>query len=179
MSDVTEMAVKFKPEVTPFQADPRNMGPVKKEAMRQKIIDFISMGKSIRDPDPYYASPAFMVPKPNGKWLTVVTLRHVNQMVEINVGGLPNLEVQLAWLPKRPAYFSLLDALFGFDMLRVNPECTNYFAISTIFGVHRNLVVPMGFGNTPFIYQERIVTKILGDVQAGAMFGRPHSSVLK
>ena len=47
--------------------------------MRQKIGDLIKMGMLIRDPDPYYASPAFMIPKKNGKWRMVVDLRHVNK----------------------------------------------------------------------------------------------------
>ena len=69
--------------------------------------------------------------------------------------------------------------LSGFDMLRVRPDCTQYFAISTVFGVFRMLATPMGFVNTPFIYQERIVAEILGGVNDGALFGRPHSGVLQ
>ena len=64
-------------------------------------------------------------------------------------------------------------------MLRVSPDCTQYFAISTIFGVYRMLAAPMGFVNTPFIYQERIVAEILGGVENDSLFGRPHSGVLQ
>ena len=56
----------------PFKVDTTGMGPAKKETMSQNIHYLIQVGMLLSDPDPCYASPAFMVPRPNGKWRIVV-----------------------------------------------------------------------------------------------------------
>ena len=94
-------------------------------------------------------------------------------MVEQQVNMLPEVEMQLSWLPSDVKYYASYDCLSGFDMLRVEPEATKCFGISTIFRCFRLVGAPMGFCNTPTVFKERLCREILGGVEEGGLFGRP------
>ena len=179
MSDLEALRVRLKPGTQPFQAEHRRMGPEVLKAMRSKIQDLVTMGMLQRDQDCYFSSPAFMVPKKNGTWRMVVDLRRVNACVEKIAVSLPNLEAQLSWLPSGIQYMAGMDMLSGFDLLRTHPEDTQYFGISTPFGTYRMLGAPMGYTNTPQIYQERMTQDILGAASEGAIFATTPEGVLQ
>ena len=124
MSNMTKMEVKLKEGVKPFRAANSIMDTVQKEAMRAEIIDLKQMGMLVRDPNPFFSSPAMMVPIPNapGQFRMVVDLRRVNQSVEVYAGSLPNIEMQTQWLPPGCTWFAEFDALSGFDMLNTSDE---------------------------------------------------------
>ena len=181
MSNMTKMEVKLKEGVKPFRAADRTMGTVQKEAMRAKINDLKQMGMLVRDPNPFFSSPAMMVPKPNapGQFRMLVDLRRVNESVEVNAGSLPNIEMQTQWLPPGCTWFAAFDALSGFDMLKTSDDASKYFAISTPFGCYRLLASPQGFVNTPFLYQERMINEVLGGTTEGSLFGTAPGGVLQ
>ena len=91
----------------------------------------------------------------------------VNDLVEVNKkcipvpNSLPNLEMQLSWLPAERRFMGLLDLLSGFDMLAVDDESSRLFCITTPFGIYRLLVSPQGFLNTPSIFMLRMIKYVL------------------
>ena len=129
------------------------------------------LGLIQREPNPYFACRGFCVPKGNGKLRFVIDMRPLNKIVERIVSNLPNLEMQLSWLERGTKYFGSLDHLSGFDMLRVIPEHTKYLCVSTVFGVYRLLFAPQGFLNSPTIYQDRVISSLLGGTSPGSLFG--------
>ena len=132
--------------------------------MRQKLNDLLKMRMIQRDKNPYFSSPCFMVPKKNGTYRLVVDLRDVNERVEESALVLPNLENQLTWVPPGCKYYGGLDCLSGFDMLATQEEDTKFFGISTPWGIFKMSGAPMGFINTPGVFQDRMVNEILGGV---------------
>ena len=118
------------------------------------------MGLLVKDSNPYYAPPAFIILEKNGKWRMVVDLCHLNDLVEMNAGRFPT------WGSARMAVRAL-------DIL----SCL--MRSQVLFGVDGMLAAPMGFVNTPFIYQERIVQEILGGVENDSSFRRPQARVLQ
>ena len=170
MANVEPMRVRLKPNVEPFRSEPRSMGRVKLNAMKEKLNALLSMRMIKRDENPFFSSPCFMVPKKKDRWRLVVDLRRVNLLCEQTAISLPNLEEQLSWFQPGNKLFAGLDLLSGFDMLRVHPEDTAYFGISTPWGTFRMLGSPIGFHSTPAIFQERMVNDLLGGIDRESGF---------
>ena len=119
-----------------------------------------------------------MVPKSNGKGRLVVDLRRLNECVVQVASTLPNLDMQLSWLPKGLKFFMSLDILSGFDMLKVHPEDQDFFCISTPFGCYKFHGSPQGYCNTPAVFQDRMVADILGGAQEGIFGGDPDGALV-
>ena len=176
LSKLSPLQVRLKPDAKPFTAEPRSMSSEKREALRKKLLDLQKMGMIQHEPNPFYSSPAFMVPKPsrNGekRWRMVIDMRDLNSQVEVNGNSLPNLESQLSWLDPESCYFASMDALSGFDLLPVHPAHSTFFCISTVYGCYKLLGAPMGFINTPSIYQDRLVNEVLNGISEDGLFGK-------
>ena len=67
LSDLPPMRVLLKDEIKSFIQKPRNLGPIKVEALRKKLVDLLRIGKLKSDDDPRFGSAIFMVPKSNYK----------------------------------------------------------------------------------------------------------------
>ena len=175
LSQLTPLQVRLKADAQPFTAEPRSMSGEKREALRQKLADLKQMGMIEHEPNPFFSSPAFMVPKPSKdgqkRWRMVIDMRKLNEQVEVNGNSLPNLESQLSWIDPESKYFASMDALSGFDLLPVHPAHSTFFCINTVFGCFKLLGAPMGFINTPSVYQDRLVTEILNGIEEDSLFG--------
>ena len=165
MSDLPPLQVRVKPGQAPVNENYRKLSVELKEVLRKKLNDLLRIKMIEHDDNPYWASPAFLVPKPNGvDWRMVIDLRRVNECCETQALKLPELEAQISYLPNEIAYMATFDMLSGFDLLRCHPDSTQYFGVTTIFGNFRLLGSPMGFKNTPSVYQNRLMRYILGGV---------------
>ena len=91
--------------------------------------------------------------------------------------NLQDAEMQLKNLHADVRYMASLDALSGFDLLRTEPNSTKYFGITTLFGNYKLLGAPMGYKNTPVIYQQRMINYVLGWSKDG-MFALPNAGAL-
>eukprot|EP00924_Labyrinthula_sp_SR-Ha-C_P014083 maker-scaffold_56-snap-gene-1.70-mRNA-1 protein AED:0.44 eAED:0.46 QI:0/0/0/1/1/1/2/0/153 len=124
-----------------------------------------------------WSSAAFMVPKVSGGFRMMVDLRKLKECVEVETTILPTVEQQINWFLLNAKFFALFDYLSRFDLLRLNPESTKYFAL--YFPPFRILGAPMGCPNTPTHYQEMMVIKILGGVEDDSLFGNPSGGILQ
>ncbi len=61
--------------------------------------------------------------------------------------------MQIKWLPEGIEYFALFNCLSGYELLKVDEECRKYFGIVTPFGNSEMNGSPMGYLNTPVVYQ--------------------------
>lgn len=179
MSELPPLEVTIKAGVTPHRASARQQGPIQQRALKKKLQDLLAIGMIRPVDNPLWGCAAFMVPKKDGRWRYVIDLRPLNDRVEVNALDLPNIETQLAMLPLGARYFVSLDMLAGFDMLKVHKQSQIYFGVSTIYGNFIMLGSPMGYLNTPSIYQNRILRYILGGVGNDSFFGREHAGVLQ
>ena len=180
MSNLPAMGVRILPGTKPFRAEPRAMGYTRLKAMQNKINDLLKMGMLKRAENPYFSCACFMVPKSDGSWRLVVDLRPMNDCCEFTAYIMAPLEEQLSWLPNNCKYFAGLDFLSGFDMLRVKKKDTQYFGISTPWGIFLMLGAPMGFKNTPAVFMERMITDVLGGTDTdGGVFARHPAGALQ
>ena len=180
LSDLEPMSVKLKPNAEPWHAKERKMSSEMLEAMRKKVRDLEELGLLVKDENPFFSSCAMMVPKADrSSYRMVVDLMEVNTKVELNSGSLPNLEMQMSWVPASSKWFCGYDFLSGFDLLRVREEDTKYFGVLTPFGVYRMVGAPQGFVNTPVNFQSRMIDCVLGGVSEGGLFARKKGGFLQ
>ena len=164
LSKLDPMEVKVKPNVTPVRQAPRDLGPEKKNGMRQKLQELMGMQMIAPEPNAYWSSAAMVVRKPNGSWRLVIDMRAVNERVEELVNVLPTPEMQVTWRPAKVACYGMYDCLSGFDLLPVDKNSELYFGISTVFGCFRHRGFSQGFTNTPTFFQERLMRQVLGGI---------------
>ena len=139
----------------------RMMNRDKMEWLRTKIDDLVAMGMLEVDPNPTFGSPCFVVPKKGPKkYRMVVDMRLLNKYTKPTACDLPHLEQQLMSIGDSK-YFCTMDLLHGFDFLPVHPDSTKYFVMTTPFGAYRMKGAPMGWCNTPALYQARIQQEVL------------------
>ena len=161
MSSLTPIRATLKTGHPPISEKARSMSFEKLEFLRGKLEDLIKIGMIEQEPNPRFGSPVFVVPKKGPKrFRMVVDLRLLNKYSELTPLDLPNLENQLLHLQKSKHYASF-DVISGFDFLRVEKSSQEIFVITTPFGAFRMKGAPMGWCNTPQLFQARIVQEIL------------------
>ena len=139
----------------------RMMNADKTNWLRQKIDDLVKMGMLEVEPNPIYGAPCFVVPKKGPKrYRMVVDLRLLNKYTRPTACELPHLEQQLLSVGTAQ-YFCTMDLLHGFDFLPVHPDSTKFFVMTTPFGAYRMKGAPMGWCNTPALFQARIQQEVL------------------
>ncbi len=163
LSNLPPMRVHLKPNATPFVQREIRLDQRRRQALYNKVMDLIRINMLVQIDDPLYGSAVLMIPKKNGTYRMVVDLRQLNTMVLEIALLLPDLIFQMECLPKRIKYMACFDCLAGFDLLRTHIDDIIYFGIITYFGNFAMRGAPMGFRNTPVVYQNRIVTYILGE----------------
>ena len=72
----------------------------------------------------------------------------------------PHSENQLAHL-QNACHFSSFDVISGFDFLPVHGVSQNIFTITIPFGAYKMCGAPMGWCNTPQLFQARIMQELL------------------
>ena len=139
----------------------RMMNADKLKWLKQKIDDLVRMGMLEVEPNPTYGAPCFVVPKKGPKrYRMVVDMRLLNKYTKPTACELPHLEQQLLSIGTA-RFFTTMDLLHGFDFLPVHPNSTKYFVMTTPFGAYRMHGSPMGWCNTPALFQARIQQEIL------------------
>ena len=115
-------------------------------------------GLITRVKNPKFGCAIFLVPKKGPKkWRMVADMVPLNKVCERTPLQMPLLEQMLGFFGKSRIY-STWDLLSGFNLLRTNSDL---FVIITPFGAFRMNSAPMGWLNTPAIFQDRVVTEIL------------------
>ena len=105
----------------------------------------------------------------------VVDLRLLNKYTVKTSLDLPHLENQLMHL-QDAKFFASFDVISGFDFLRVHPDSQHIFTITTPFGAYEMCGAPMGWSNTPQLFQARIMQEILEPI---GLFCRPGRGCLQ
>lgn len=95
-----------------------------------------------------WSSPAFFVPKANGKLRLVVDYRYLNSQTIPNGWPLPRIEDLLDRL-HGSVLFSTFDAHSGFHQLPIAPESRYLTAFTTPLGLYQFKRMPMGLINAP------------------------------
>ena len=177
MSKLTPMEVELHDDAPDnLPAAGRTMGHEQTLFLRQKLADLEKLGLVKVATNPVYASPAFVVKKKGPKkWRMVVDMRELNKWTKPTALLMPILEEQLARLGDAK-YFGSFDVFSGFDYLPTSEKSQKYFNLVTLESCVTMLGAPMGWRNTPQIYQNRILEEIL---KPAGIYSQPEAGCLQ
>ncbi|KAF9760652.1 Transposon Tf2-9 polyprotein [Nosema granulosis] len=128
------------------------------EDTKKEINKLLEMN-IIRESKSAYASPAFPIPKKNGKTRLVVDYKELNSKT-IKLGyPFPNMQYSLIDL-KGAKYFSQLDLNMGYYQIPMAEESIEKTAFVTPFGHYEFLRMPFGLSNAPRVFQQVMTSKL-------------------
>ena len=134
------------------------------EALRQHLAAERASGRSRPSKSPY-GSPMFFVPKKDGRLRLVVDYRKLNAATVKNAYPLPLISQILAEL-REAKYFTKLDLVGAYQLLRMAPGSEELTAYRTQYGMYESLVMRDGLCNAPASFQHflnDIFSELIGE----------------
>ncbi|EIW71009.1 hypothetical protein TREMEDRAFT_26973 [Tremella mesenterica DSM 1558] len=129
-----------------------SLGEDQRSALRDILDREISAGR-IRPSNSPYGSPMFLVPKKaKGQWRMVIDYRKLNEATIPDAYPLP-LIGQITEELGKARYFSKLDLIGAYQLLRVKEGHEHLTAFRTQYGMFESLVVRDGLRNAPAVFQ--------------------------
>ena len=136
------------------------------EDQRQVLLDTLdreTKAGRIRPSNASYGSPMFFVPKKDGRHRMVVDYRRLNEGTIPDVYPLPLID-QITNELSGAKYFTKLDLVGAYQLLRVAEGYEHLTAFRTQYGMYESLVVRDGLRNAPAVFQH-----FLNDVFRGIL----------
>ena len=155
--------IKMKKGHMPFASRAYPMSQEKGIRMKEILDGQLRKGMISPSQSPY-ASPAFLVPKPGGKWRLVVDMRKLNKMVEKSTWPIPRIYEILDKLAGSH-FFSTLDLVDGFHQCMLHEDSRKYTAFITAFGTYEYNTTPMGLITSPNHFQFVMQTILAGKTE--------------
>ena len=134
------------------------------ESQVRKLLD----AKLITTSNSPYASPCFVVAKPDGSWRFVIAYMQLNAAHESDTFPLPRIE-KLIESTAGKRIFSAIDLKSAYWHLSIPEDQRKYTAFVTESGLYEWTVLPFGLKNAPSIFQ-RVMHKIFGDLEHSVLF---------
>ena len=155
-------------QTRPIKQRVRRVTPGKREALKNKLDNFIAQGFIKPSLSPW-ASPVVLVPKKNSQGMeegirVVCDYRMLNRYVVPSAYPLPEPNKVLEVL-QGAKVFSSLDLCNGYHQVELHPRDRPKTAICTEFGLFEWNVLPMGLSTSPSIFQ-----RIMDCILAGLTF---------
>eukprot|EP00924_Labyrinthula_sp_SR-Ha-C_P004037 augustus_masked-scaffold_3-processed-gene-11.43-mRNA-1 protein AED:1.00 eAED:1.00 QI:0/0/0/0/1/1/4/0/1016 len=142
---------------------PRNSGPTMLGYLRTKLESMEARGLIKRSRNPKHGCQTFLVPKKGPeKYRMVTNMKPLNKVTIKTPLTIPNLEQQVFVL-MGSSFYGTFDILSGFDYMPVHKNSTHFSTIVTPIEAYEMIGSPMGWINTPMLFQERMQTEVLGD----------------
>ena len=145
----------------PRSIPPRRLSPALREEMAAIMAKLTEQGIVQPSLSPF-ASPAFLVRKPDGGYRKVVDYRTVNKLLQHAAFPLPNNQELIACL-EGAAIYAKIDFRSGFHQLPLAADSAWLTAFSTPDGVYEYTRVPMGLSVAPQWFQASM-TDLLRDL---------------
>jgi len=146
------LKVKLKPGAVIKPQPVYRLNSHEHDALFTKISDMESYG-GVYAVSNVAAVPTFLVPKRTSDGSTsyrvVTDWRLRNQLVEPDRFPTPTPLELIALVQAKAYLMAKIDLVDAFHQIRVDPECEQFFTISTPFGSFAMRVAPMGFTNSP------------------------------
>jgi len=99
-----------------------------------------------------WVSPAFFVPKPNGKVRLVTDFTHLNKFIKRPVHPFPSAGQIIQNIPTGSKYFAKLDATQGYHQVPLHPDSRHLTTFLLPWGKYRYLRGPMGLKSTNDVF---------------------------
>ena len=134
---------------------------------REHIQDLLNKGV-IRPSRSNYASPAFLVPKPNGKICLIVNYQKLNSKIKFNCFPLPTIETAFQHFYGAKV-FSVIDLHMAYHLIPLTARSRRCTAFITPFGVFEFFKLPMGIAVGSQVLS-REINRIFADIQMRYVF---------
>lgn len=126
----------------PVRSHPYKLAPPKMKILREMIDELLE--QDVIEPSvSSYASPAFLVPKPNGKSRLVLDYRKLNSQIDIDSVPLPDLHSAFDWFG-RAKYFSVFDLNQAYHQIPLKKESRHITSFCVPWNLYQFKRVPMG-----------------------------------
>ena len=135
------------------------------EAERQTLLETLEQethAGRIRPSNAAFGSPMFFVPKKDGRLRMVVDYRHLNSNTINDSYPLPLIN-QITNELSKAKYFTKLDLVGAYQLLRVKEGYEHLTAFRTQYGMYESLVVRDGLRNAPAVFQH-FLNEVFKDV---------------
>ena len=135
------------------------------EVERQTLLDTLKRETTagrIRPSNAAFGSPMFFVPKKDGRLRMVVDYRHLNSNTINDSYPLPLIN-QITNELAKARFFTKLDLVGAYQLLRVKEGFEHLTAFRTQYGMYESLVVRDGLRNAPAVFQH-FLNEVFRDV---------------
>jgi transposase InsO family protein len=147
---------------TPVRSRPYQCSPPRLQALRRIVHDLIDKGVIVKSYS-QYASPAFLVPKPNGGHKMVVDYHLLNKKVVFDAFPMPTVEHAFAHF-SGAKIFSVLDLNSAYYQIPLSAKSRKATAFCTPFGLFEFTKLPMGISVGCQVLS-RAVDSLFGDLK--------------
>ena len=145
------MTIRLIPDHKLRPAPLYRLSAAEQTVMLETIERELAAGR-IRPSTSPYGSPTFFVPKSDGRYRMVVDYRHLNLNTISDAYPLPLIDQILSDLGSAK-YFTKLDLVGAYQLLRIAEGYEHLTAFRTQFGMFESLVVRDGLRNAPSVFQ--------------------------
>jgi hypothetical protein len=147
---------------TPVRSRPYQRSPPRVQILREIVQDLIDKGVVTKSYS-QYASPAFLVPKPNGGHRMLVDYRLLNKKVVFDAFPMPTVEHAFADFTNAKI-FSVLDLNSAYYQIPLSAKSRKATAFCTPFGLFEFTKFPMGIIVGCQVLS-RVVDSLFGDLK--------------
>ena len=149
------------------RSPPYQCSPPKLQQLREHV-DLLLQKGVIRPSNSNYASPAFLVPKSNGKYRMVVNYQKLNKKIKFDCFPLPTIEGAFQHF-SGAKIFSVIDLNMAYHQVPLSPQSRKYTAFVTPFGLYEFNKLPMGISVGSQVLS-REMDRVFGDVKMKFVF---------
>jgi hypothetical protein len=146
----------------PVRSRPYQCSPPKLKILREVVQDLLEKGV-VRKSNSQYASPTFLVPKPNGGHRMVIDYRLLNKKVVFDAFPMPTVENAFDHFGGAKI-FSVLDLNSAYYQILLSAKSKKVTAICTPFGLFEFNKLPMGISVGCQVLS-RVVDSLFGDIE--------------
>ena len=146
-----KMRIYLKDTCVPYQVSAPRLIPLRfQEPTNAEIAKYIASGIIVPCDEPTeWCSPAFYVPKGDGKRLRLVTdYTKLNRFVVCLVHPFPSVSDIIQSIPGSAACFAKLDATHGYFQIPLDEEASRFTTFIMPSGRYRCLRAPMGLSSS-------------------------------
>ena len=149
--------IKFqlKPGATPYHGRAYPIPKIHEETLKKEIQRLIELGVLERCGASEWASPSFIIPKPNGTVRFLTDMRQVNKRIVRRPFPLPKINDMMQKL-EGFRFASALDLNMGYYTLRLDPHSQDICTIILPWGKYKYKRLPMGMSCSPDIFQDKM-----------------------